>query len=89
VPFLISLQSVAFWKLLLAFTAVYDTKMLVSGYQSIDMHYIVMPVKFDSGLFMLVLRNKQLFTKKKRVQKFTFSKSSNYNAYLNHSPGNL
>jgi hypothetical protein len=36
---------------------------LVSGYQSIDLHCIVLPVKFDGGLSISVLRNKQLFKK--------------------------
>jgi hypothetical protein len=35
-----------------------------SEYQLVDMPCIVMPVKFDGGLFMLDLRKKQLFTKK-------------------------
>jgi hypothetical protein len=38
------------------FTAVYDTKVLTSGYQSIDMHCIVVPVKFDGGLIMSFLK---------------------------------
>jgi hypothetical protein len=37
--------------------------MHVSWYQSIEMHYIVLPVKFDGGLFISVVRNEQLFTK--------------------------
>jgi hypothetical protein len=45
--------------------AAYNVKALVSGYQPIDRHCIVIPVKFDGGLSMSVLRNKQLFTKKK------------------------
>jgi hypothetical protein len=39
--------------------AAYSIKVLVSGYQSIDMHCIVSPVKFDGGLSISVLRNKQ------------------------------
>jgi hypothetical protein len=35
---------------------------------------MVLPVKFEGGLSMSILRNEQLFTKKKDVQKFTFSK---------------
>jgi hypothetical protein len=60
---LVTLQLVAFCGVLVAFTAAYSIKVFVSGYQSIDMHCIVSPVKFDSGLFMSVLRNKQLFKK--------------------------
>jgi hypothetical protein len=41
--------------------ATYNITLLVSGYQSIDMHCIVLPVKFDGGLSISVLRNKQLF----------------------------
>jgi hypothetical protein len=37
--------------------------MLVSGYPSIDMHCILLLVKFDGGLFTSVLRNRQLFEK--------------------------
>jgi hypothetical protein len=62
--FLIPLQSVAFGGLLLAFTAVYNTKVLVSGYQLVDMPCIVLPVKYDGWLSILVLRNEQLFRKK-------------------------
>jgi hypothetical protein len=46
--------------------------MLVSEYQSIDMHCIVLPVKFDDRLSISVLRNKQHFKKNGR-QKFPFS----------------
>jgi hypothetical protein len=35
----------------------------VSGYQSIDIHCIVLSVKFDGGLSISVLRNKQLLKK--------------------------
>jgi hypothetical protein len=44
--------------------AAYNVKALVSEYQSIDMHCTVVPVKFDGGLSMLAVRNKQLFTTK-------------------------
>jgi hypothetical protein len=50
--------------LLGAFAAAYNSKVLDSGYQSIDMHCIVLPVKFDGELSISVLRNKQLFKKK-------------------------
>jgi hypothetical protein len=43
--------------------------MLVSGYQAIDMYRIVLPVKFNGGLSISVLRNKQLL-KKVEVKKF-------------------
>jgi hypothetical protein len=49
-------------------------KVLVSGYQSIDMHCIVLLVKFDDELSISFLRKKQLFTKEKGGQKYTFSK---------------
>jgi hypothetical protein len=39
-----------------------------------DVHYIIVPVKLVGGLSISVLRNKQLFTKKKGGQKFTISK---------------
>jgi hypothetical protein len=57
-----------FLGLLVASTAAYNIKVLVSGYQSIDMHCIVLPVKFDGALSISVLRNKQLL--KKGGQKF-------------------
>jgi hypothetical protein len=52
-----------FGELLVACTAAHNVKVLVYGYQSIDMHFIVVPVKFDGGLSMSILRNKQLFYK--------------------------
>jgi hypothetical protein len=75
-PFLIPHQLIAFGVLLVAFTTACSTKTLVAGYQSIDMHFIVLPVKFDGGLSFSVLRKKQLFEKKR--QKFTSSKSSKF-----------
>jgi hypothetical protein len=45
------------------FTAAYNIKKLISGYQSIDMHCIKRHVKFDNGLSISVLRNKQLLKK--------------------------
>jgi hypothetical protein len=71
---------VAFGGLLVAFTAAHDLKMLVSGYQPIDMHCIVSSVKFKGGLYISVLRNKQLF-EKNGGQKFAFSKSSNFSIF--------
>jgi hypothetical protein len=68
-----TLHLVAFWGLLGAFSAAYNVKVLLSKYQSIDMHCIMLPVKYDGGLSMSVLKNKQLFKKNGR-QKFTFSK---------------
>jgi hypothetical protein len=41
-----------------------DINVHVSWYQAVDMHYIMVPVKYDGGSNMSVLRNKQLFTKK-------------------------
>jgi hypothetical protein len=52
------LQSVAFLGLFIAFTDAYNMKVLVSKTQSIDIHSIVMHVKFDGGLSMPLLRNK-------------------------------
>jgi hypothetical protein len=54
---------VAFWALLLAFTAAYNINMLVFEYRSIDMRCIVLPVKLDGGLSISALRNKQLYHK--------------------------
>jgi hypothetical protein len=62
-PFLTPLQLIAFWGVLRASTVAYSIKVLDFGYQSIDMHCIVLPLKFDGGLFISVLRNKQLFKK--------------------------
>jgi hypothetical protein len=49
-------------------------KVLVSGYQSIDTQFIVLPLKFEGGLSILVLRNKQLLKKKKKRQSSHFQK---------------
>jgi hypothetical protein len=46
-----------------AFSVAYNIKVPLSGYQSIDMHCIVLPVNFDGRLSISVLRNKQLFKK--------------------------
>jgi hypothetical protein len=51
-----------------------NTKVLVSGYQSIDMHGTGVPVNFDGKLLISILRKKQIFTKKEG-QKYTFSKT--------------
>jgi hypothetical protein len=75
------LQSVAFGGLLLAFTTAYNVKMLVFGYQSIDMHCIVVRVKFDGGSSMSVLRNKQLFPKK-MSKVYIFKKVSNFQKHF-------
>jgi hypothetical protein len=53
----------------------YNIKMHVSGYQSIDMHCIVLPVKFDGRLAISVLRNEQLFTKNWRLKTDQFQKA--------------
>jgi hypothetical protein len=60
---------VAFWELFGVFLAAFNIKVLVSGYPSIDMHLIVLPVRFEGGLSIQVLRNKQLF-KKLDIKKF-------------------
>jgi hypothetical protein len=51
--------------------------MHVSWYQWIEIHCIVLPVKFDGGLSMSVLRNGQVFTKKLGFKTDQFSKSLN------------
>jgi hypothetical protein len=71
---------VAFGGFLIAFTAAHNLKVLVFGYQPIDMYYIVFPEKFDGGLSLSVLRKKQLFKKNggekvhilKKFKLFTF-----------------
>jgi hypothetical protein len=57
-----------------AFTAAYSINVYVSGYQSIDMHCIVLPVKFDGELSISVLRNKQLFKNKWGLKVHIFKK---------------
>jgi hypothetical protein len=62
--------------------AAYKIKMLVSGYQSIDMLCIVLSVKFYGGLSISVLKNKQLLKKNGRqkvniFKKFKFLNLSN------------
>jgi hypothetical protein len=57
-------------------------KVLVSRYQSIDMYCIVVPVKFDDVLSISFLRKKQIFTKKRGVQKKHFQKSSNFQKHF-------
>jgi hypothetical protein len=54
---------VAFGGLLGAFTIAYSIKELASEYPSIDIHWIMLPVKIDGGLSISVLKNKQLFKK--------------------------
>jgi hypothetical protein len=49
-------------------------KVLVSWYQSIDMHCIALPVKFEGGLSISFLRKKATLYKKRGGQKYTFSK---------------
>jgi homogentisate 1,2-dioxygenase len=60
-PLLIPLQQGAFLRLLVAFTDPLGIKVPVSWYQSIDMHCIVLLVKFEGGLTISVLRKKALF----------------------------
>jgi hypothetical protein len=58
-------------------------KVLVSRYQPIDMHCLVVPVKFDDGLFISFLRKKQIFTNKRGgVKSLHFQKSSNFQKHL-------
>jgi hypothetical protein len=73
-PIWVPLQSVAFSRLLVAFTDPLDIQMHGSRYHSIAKHCIVLPVKFDGGLYMSILRLKQLFTKKKRIKSFIIKK---------------
>jgi hypothetical protein len=55
------------WSLLLVligeFMAAYNIKMLVSGYPSMEKHFIMFPVEFDCGFSISVLRKKQLYKK--------------------------
>jgi hypothetical protein len=60
---LIPFQSVAFLRLLVAFTTTYNIKVLISRYQLLDMHCIVFSVKFDGALSISFVRNKQLYQK--------------------------
>jgi hypothetical protein len=41
-------------------------EVFVSGYQLLDMHCIVLPVKIDGGVSISFLRKKQLSEKKKK-----------------------
>jgi hypothetical protein len=52
-----------FLGILLVFTAAYNIKVLVYGYQSIDKNGIMLPVKFEGGFSISILRNKQLLKK--------------------------
>jgi hypothetical protein len=55
---------------------------LVSGYQSIEMLGIVLPVKIDGGLSISVLRNEQVFTKNwGGLKTDQFSKGSNFEIF--------
>jgi hypothetical protein len=80
-PILISLQLVAFWGLLVVFTAAYKIKLLVSGHPSIDRACIVVPGKFDGRLAISVLRNEQLFTKNWGFKTDQFSKGLNFQTF--------
>jgi hypothetical protein len=60
----------------------YDMKVLVSRYQSIDMHCIVVPVKFDDGLSISFRRRKQTFTKKGGLKVYIFKKRYNFQNYF-------
>jgi hypothetical protein len=51
-----------FLGLLGEFTVAHNVKVLVFEYPSIDVHCIVLPVIFNGGLFISVLRNRQLLT---------------------------
>jgi hypothetical protein len=68
------LQLVAFWGLFVAFTAAYSIKVLVSEFQSIDMHCIVLSLKFYGRLSISVLGNKQPFKKTWRSKVHIFKK---------------
>jgi hypothetical protein len=62
-------------------------EVLVSGYQSIDMRYIMFFVKFYAGLSISVLRNKQLFKKKKKkmeVKSLHFHLGKGFNFFGPH-----
>jgi hypothetical protein len=64
-----------------ALTTAYNIKMLIFGYQSVDMHCIAISVKFDGKLFLSVLRNKQLFTKR-GSKVYIFKKGSHFSKTL-------
>jgi hypothetical protein len=83
-PFLIPLQSVAFWGLLVAFTAAYGIQMLVFRYQFKGMHSIVLPVEFDNELFIWFRKISNSLKNGNRVQKLSLF-STNGKA---SSPGN-
>jgi hypothetical protein len=69
-PFLIPLHIVAFLGLLVASTAAYNIKVLVLGV-SVDRYALHrVAVKFDGGLSITVLRNKQLFKKRRSKAHF-------------------
>jgi hypothetical protein len=65
-------QTTVFWEILSAFTTAHIVKVIISRYQSIDMHCVEMPVKFEGGLSMSFLRKKQLFTKKQEIKRLQF-----------------
>jgi hypothetical protein len=68
-PLLVPLQSVAFFKLFFSVTDAYDMVVFVSGYQLLDMHCMALPVKFDGGLFISLLRKSSSLKKKKKKKK--------------------
>jgi hypothetical protein len=58
---LVLLQSVAFLRLLWAFTDPLDIQRRGSRYKSIVTQCVVLPVKFEDGLSIFILRNKRFF----------------------------
>jgi hypothetical protein len=61
---------------------VYGMKALVFRYQSIDMHCIVVPVKFEIGLYISALRKKTTLYKKKEVKLYNFKERSNFKKHF-------
>jgi hypothetical protein len=71
----------------IAFTDAYDMKMAVSRYHSIDMHYIVLSVKFDGRLSISLLKKVTLY-KKKGIKKFIFQANGKDNPRITKNMGN-
>jgi hypothetical protein len=73
-----TLQSVAFLRLLGSVCGPIGHTMHGFRYHAIATHYIVLYVKFDGGLSISVLRNRQLFTKLRGSKVYIFKKVYNF-----------
>jgi hypothetical protein len=73
-----------FWRLLGPLTVAYNIEVLVSGYQSIDMHCIMVALKFDNELSISFLRNRLLLTKKKGSKNHIFKRVWFFNFQTPH-----